>query len=128
MLGIGCWMRNFRELKVWHKAHQLVLELYKVTSGFPAEERYGLVSQLRRSAASIPANIAEGCGRNGNRDFSRFMSIAAGSACETEYHLFLFLAYELGNLEEEAYILLEKKINEIKPMLNRFIQHLSANP
>jgi len=119
-------MRNFRELKVWNKAHQLVVELYKVTSSFPADEKYGLVSQLRRSAASIPANIAEGCGRNGNRDFSRFMSIAAGSACETEYHL--FLAYELGYLEKEVYIKLEKKINEIKPMLNRFIQHLSANP
>ena len=119
-------MRNFRELRVWEKAHQLALKMYKITGKFPSEEKYGLTAQIRRSAASVPANIAEGCGRSGDRDFSRFMSIAAGSASETEYHL--LLAYELGYLEKADYLLLEKEINEIKPMLNRFIQHLSAQP
>jgi four helix bundle protein len=82
-------MRNFKELKVWQKAHQWVLEIYRVTASFPLEERYGLVSQLRRSAASVPANIAEGRGRKSEREFARYLDIAAGSASETEYHILL---------------------------------------
>lgn len=82
-------MRNFRELKVWQKSHQFVLEVYRLTKDFPSDERFGLVSQMRRSAASVSANIAEGCGKEGNLDVSRFLSIAVGSATETEYHLLL---------------------------------------
>lgn len=74
---------------VWEKSHRLTLAVYKTTSIFPDSERYGLTSQLRRSSGFIPANIAEGCGRNGNHDFARFMQIAMGSACELEYHLLL---------------------------------------
>jgi four helix bundle protein len=89
-------MRDFRELKVWHKSHQLTLDIYTATRGFPREEVYGLTSQFRRSSASIPANIAEGCGRTGDAELARFMLIAMGSASELEYHL--LLAHDLGFL------------------------------
>ena len=115
-------MRNFRELKVWEKAHRFVLTVYMQTRAFPKEERFGLIAQLRRAAASVPTNIAEGCGRNGDREFARFMVIAAGSASETEY--LLFLAKDLGYLEEEVYEELDDAVNEIKRILNRFIQSL----
>ncbi len=118
-------MRDFKELKVWEKAHQWVLEVYRVTGSFPAEERFSLVAQLRRSAASVPANIAEGCGRGGQREFARFLSIAAGSASEAEYHL--LLARDLGYLDEGMHRDLDQRINEVKRMLNTFVQRLSAN-
>ena len=73
-------MKNFRELKVWPKAHHFVLEVYRQTQNFPAEERFVLTIQLRRASASVASNIAEGCGRNGDRDFARFLSIAIASA------------------------------------------------
>ena len=82
-------MKDFRQLKVWEKAHHLALEVYKTTATFPKEEIYGLTSQLRRASVSIPTNIAEGCGRNTNADFARFLQIAMGSASETEYELIL---------------------------------------
>lgn len=80
-------MRDFRELKVWEKSHQLTLAIYKITAIFPREELYGLTIQIRRASASIPANIAEGCGRNGVAELARFLHIAMGSASELEYHL-----------------------------------------
>jgi four helix bundle protein len=89
-------MKDFRELKVWEKAHALVLNLYRETTSFPPSELYGLTVQIRRAAASIPANIAEGCGRGSSADFARFLQIAMGSACELEYHL--LLARDLGFL------------------------------
>jgi four helix bundle protein len=82
-------MKDFHALKVWQKAHQLTLAVYQVTATFPREELYGLTSQLRRSCSSIPANLAEGCGRNGDAEFARFSCIAMGSASELEYHLLL---------------------------------------
>lgn len=71
-------MRNYRDLQVWQRAHQLTLELYRVTRTFPAEERFGLTSQIRRSAASIAANLAEGCGRRADTEMARFVQIAMG--------------------------------------------------
>jgi four helix bundle protein len=91
-------MQDFRQLKVWEKAHHLALEVYKATSTFPKEEIYGLTSQLRRASGSIPTNIAEGCGRNTDADFARFLQIAMGSASETEYQL--ILAYDLEFLSK----------------------------
>lgn len=82
-------MKDFHELKVWQKAHQLTLAVYQVTAAFPREELYGLTSQLRRCSSSTPANLAEGCGRDGDAEFARFCSIAMGSASELEYHLLL---------------------------------------
>ena len=78
-------MKDFRQLKVWQKAHQLTLALYPVTGSFPRDEIYGLTAQIRRACSSIPANLAEGCGRNTDAELARFCSIAAGSASELEY-------------------------------------------
>ena len=75
-------MKNFRDLKVWEKSHSLTLDLYSATRAFPPDERFGLISQIRRCSASVPANIAEGCGRRGNGEFHRFLQIATGSASE----------------------------------------------
>ena len=94
-------MQSFRDLKVWEKAHKLTLDVYRVTKAFPADERFGLTSQLRRACASIPANIAEGCGRSGGKELRRFLDIAMGSASEVEYHL--LLARDLNYLSDEHY-------------------------
>ena len=91
-------MKNFKELNVWLKAHQLVLAVYQVTKSFPSDELFGLTSQMRRAAASIPANIAEGCGRSSDAEFARFLYISFGSASELEYHI--LLAHDLGMLNE----------------------------
>ena len=82
-------VKNFRDLQVWHKALKLTLAVYGETAKLPSDERFGLTSQLRRSAASIPANIAEGCGRDTAADLKRFLQIAMGSASEVEYHILL---------------------------------------
>jgi four helix bundle protein len=82
-------MQDFRKLVAWRKAHELTLRVYDVTASFPKDEVYGLTSQMRRASSSIPANIAEGCGRNGNAELARFVYIALGSASELEYHLLL---------------------------------------
>jgi four helix bundle protein len=82
-------MQDFRKLAVWERSHLLTLEIYAVMKRFPADERFGLTSQLRRGAASIPANIAEGCGRDTAADMARFLQIAMGSASELHYHLML---------------------------------------
>jgi four helix bundle protein len=116
-------MRDFRELKVWQKAHRCALEIYRHTQGFPVEERFGLTIQLRRPAVSVASNIAEGCGRDGERDFARFLGIAAGSASEVEYQL--LLARDLGYLPDELHHQLDAAINEVKRMLNSFIRKLS---
>ena len=117
-------MKGFRDLKVWTKAHELTLQAYKATAGFPKEEMYGLTSQIRRAAASIPANIAEGCGRNGDAELGRFLQIAMGSASELEYHL--LLARDLSYLSEQVYGLLNLEVTEVKRMLASFIQKLNA--
>jgi four helix bundle protein len=94
-------MKDFRELRVWQKAHQLTFAVYNITNRSPREELYGLTSQMRRSRASVPANLAEGCGRNRDAEFARFCSIAFGSASGLEYQL--LLAKDL-NLIEPAII------------------------
>jgi len=115
-------MRNFKDLKVWHKAHRFVVSVYEHTRSFPAEERFVLTAQLRKSATSVPSNIAEGCGRESERELARFLSIAAGSASESEYQL--LLARDLGYLEPEAHGALDAQVNEVKRMLNSFIKTL----
>ncbi len=108
-------MKNFRDLQVWHKAHSLTLASYRVTSTFPKQEMYGLTSQMRRCAASVAANIAEGCGKRGNGEFYRFLNIALGSASELEYHF--LLARDLNFFSEESYKYLNNSVVEIKRML-----------
>ena len=116
-------MRDFKQLKVWQKAHQLVLAAYRHSTAFPQEERYGLTAHLLKSATSIPSNIAEGCGRQGDTELARFLGIAAGSASETEYQL--LLAHDLGYLAEPDHRDLDAQVNDVKRMLNAFIQRLT---
>jgi four helix bundle protein len=117
-------MKNFRDLKVWEKSHELTLEVYQVTKSFPKEELFGLTSQIRRSCSSIPANIAEGCGRKGDAEFARFLQIAFGSANELEYHLLLSADLKLINAND--YRNLENKLIEVKKMLASFIQRIKS--
>jgi four helix bundle protein len=118
-------MRDFRSLKAWQKAHEVALHVYKATQPFPREELYGLVSQLRRAASSVPANIAEGCGADSNREFARFLNIALRSASETEYHL--LLARDLGYLDLKTHELLNEQVIEVKRMLTGLVERLNAD-
>lgn len=117
-------MRDFRNLKSWKKGHELCLSIYVATRQFPVEERYGLTSQMRRAAAAISANIAEGCGHSSERELARYCDIADASSSELEYHL--LLARDLGMLEKLKYQELNEKTNEVKRMLNAFIATLRA--
>lgn len=115
-------MKDFRDLQVWEKAHALTLDVYKAIASFPREELYGITSQIRRSSASIPTNIAEGCGRSGDAELARFMQISMGSASELEYQL--LLAHDLNYLDDEIYAELHEKVTEVKRMLTSFIKTL----
>jgi len=117
-------MKDFHKLKVWQQAHQLTLAIYRITSTFPREELYGLTTQLRRSSASIPANLAEGCRRNGDAEFARFCSIAQGSASEVEYHL--LLARDLKLIRPEDYEDLAQCTIDVKRMLAAIQRRLKA--
>lgn len=115
-------MRDFRSLAVWQKAHALALAVYRVSGSFPPEERFGLTSQVRRAVLSVPTNIAEGCGRQAEGDFRRFLDIAAGSASETEY--LLVLAGDLGYLPPQLAADLLVQVQEVKRMLSAFTARL----
>jgi len=117
-------MKDFRSLKVWEKSHQLALEVYRSTVNFPKEEMFGLTNQVRRASSSIPANIAEGCGRGGEADFARFLQIAMGSASELEYHI--LLVYDLGYLDTTAYQSLSEHVVEVKKMLSSLIRTIKT--
>ena len=112
-------MKDFRELQVWHNAHKLALEVYKASAKFPKEETYGLSSQIRRAAASIATNIAEGCGRGSKKELKQFLQISMGSASEVEYQI--LLSYELGFIDSKAYDNLNSDIQEVKKMLSSYI-------
>jgi len=111
---------NYRRLAVWHKAHHLALSVYRNTRSFPKSERFGLVSQLRRAAVSVPSNLAEGAGRDTPRDFMRFVSIAAGSASELQYQL--KLAGDLGYLNSNQATELGAAAHEVKKMLHGLLR------
>jgi four helix bundle protein len=115
-------MKDFHKLLVWKKAHGLTLAVYHASSLFPDHERYGLTSQLQRASASIAANLAEGCGRESDGDFRRFVEIASGSACEVEYHL--LLARDLNMLGEHVYQRLDRDVNEVTRMLAALARRL----
>lgn len=112
-------MSGFRDLEVWKKAHRLTLDVYKASERFPKIERYRLVDQLCRSASSVPANIAEGKGRDSHKDLLRFLIIARGSLEETKYHL--LLAKDLGYLPEANYNKLLDRYNSVGRMMNGLI-------
>ena len=113
-------MKSYKELIVWKKAHEMTIDVYGVTRAFPKEELYGLTSQLRRSAVSIGANVAEGSGRRSNNEICRFLQIARGSASETEYHI--VLARDLKFLREEDFRRLSHHADEVQRMLTALIQ------
>jgi len=115
-------MSNFKKLDVWNDAHALVLDIYRATGAFPRAEQFGLTSQIRRAAISIPANLAEGSGRDTQRDFARFTSIALGSADELEY--LLILAHDLGYLDDKT---LSKRAQSIARQLVRLRQRAQRN-
>ena len=118
-------MKDFRQLVVWQKAHQLTLAIYQLTTAFPREEVYGLTAQMRGAARSIPTNLAEGCGRDGDAELARFCGIAKGSASELEYHL--LLAHDLKLILPKDYGRLTEQTTEIKRMLMALIQKLNAD-
>ncbi|MDA3929549.1 MAG: four helix bundle protein [Prolixibacteraceae bacterium] len=115
-------MHRYKELKVWQKSRELVKEIYLTTDGFPKAEIYGITSQIRRSAVSIPANIAEGCGRNTNKELNRFMDIAQGSAFELE--TLILLCGDLNYIDENRSKYLLSTLVEIHKMVFSFKKQL----
>lgn len=113
-------MRDFRQLRVWGDAHQLTLEVYKLTKNFPKEELFALTNQLRRASASIGSNIAEGCGRGSNKDYAHFLQIAIGSAFEVDYQM--LLARDLAYINDENYKITSEKIDSLKRQLASLLQ------
>ena len=118
-------MKDYRNLKVWSKAHILAKDLYLATSRFPRDELFGMTSQLRRAGTSIPTNIVEGCGRESDADFRRFLQIAFGSSNEVEY--LIFLSYELNYIQKSNFIELNNKIIEVKKMLSGMIKTITKD-
>lgn len=117
-------MQDFRQLAVWQKSHRFTLEIYRITALFPQHELYGLTSQMRRAAVSVPSNLAEGCGRGGDREFAQFLQIAMGSGSELEYQL--LLAHDLSYIPAAEYTRLQQELVETKRMLNALLQKLKA--
>ena len=108
-------MKDYRKLIVWQKSHSNALMIYNLTKNFPKEERFGVTSQLRRAALSVPTNIAEGCGKFTQKDFANYLQIAFGSAQEAEY--LAFFSSKLGYLNESDFKQANDQLNEVKAML-----------
>jgi four helix bundle protein len=115
-------MRDFHDLSIWSKSHLFTLKIYSMTKNYPKEELFGIVSQMRRSASSVPTNIAEGCGRNSNPDFKRFLVMASGSSSELEYQL--ILSKDLEYISESSFKELEAELIEIRKMIHSFIKNI----
>ncbi|MEO8568749.1 MAG: four helix bundle protein [Ginsengibacter sp.] len=108
-------MRNFLNLEIWKKSHQLTLKIYTITKHFPKDELFGLTSQIRRSSSSIPTNIAEGCGRNSNQQLINFLQIATGSCSELQYQI--ILSKDLSYINEEVFNNLQAAVIDIRKMI-----------
>ncbi len=117
-------IKTFKDLIVWQKSHQLTLEVYKITVGFPSEERYGLTSQMRRAAYSVASNIVEGHSRKSKKEFLQFLNIAKGSLEELKY--FIILSADLNYISTEKQIKLEELAEEVSKILYTFTQKLNA--
>ena len=115
-------MSDYKKLKVWETAHKFTIDIYKVTKGFPEDEKYGLTSQIRRSASSIPTNIVEGCGQLDNGNLIRFLGIGKGSAFEVEYQL--LLSKDLNYIDNREFNELNESIQKIISMLTNLIKSL----
>ena len=119
-------LKHYRELKVWQRSYKLRLEIYKITKRFPNEQRYGLTSQIRRAAVSVPSNIAEGYGRKTTPEYIRFLYIAYGSNCEMETQI--LLSGDLGYIETGKLEILQEGIGEVERMLKGLIKSLERKP
>lgn len=117
-------MQNYKDLKVWEKAHLFTLKVYETSKDFPKEEIYSLTNQIRRSASSVPANIAEGCGKNSKQELAHYLNVALGSANESEYYL--ILSKDLKYLKEKVFQELFNLINEVKGMLIALINKVRS--
>lgn len=115
-------MRDYKKYTVWELGHQLTLDIYKVTQMFPKEEIYGLTSQMRRASYSIPSNIAEGCGRESEAEFKRFLTISQGSASELEY--FNILVKDLDITSNDEFIKFDQQISQVKRSLHSLIKKM----
>ncbi len=115
-------LKSYKELKVWQRSYQLCLEIYKITKGFPDEEKYGLTSQLRRAAVSVPSNVSEGYGRKTTPEYIQFLYIAYGSICEIETQI--LLSGDLGYISNGRLEMLKEGIREVERMLKASIRSL----
>ncbi len=118
-------MRDYQQLEIWQRSHKLTLKVYTVTQSFPREEFYGLVSQMRRSASSIPTNIAEGCGRDSPTELKRFLIIAAGSSSELQYQF--LLSKDLSYINDSLFKELLDEIIQIRKMIYTYCERLKAD-
>ncbi|MEN8965462.1 MAG: four helix bundle protein [Polaribacter sp.] len=115
-------MRDFRKYDIWKLSHSFTLKVYDITKHYPKDEIYGIISQLRRASSSIPTNISEGCGRDSDSEFNRFLTIALGSASEVEY--LIILSKDLNYIDENSYINLNEEVNIIKRKIYSLKQKL----
>ncbi len=118
-------MRDFKSLFVWQKSHELTLSIYKSTSGFPKEELFGLISQMRRSSSSISTNIAEGRGRTTQSQMAHFLNIALGSASELRYQI--LLSKDLEFISEQIFIEQSDLVVEVMKMLTSLYQQVNKS-
>lgn len=118
-------MRDFHKLMIWQRSHSLTLEIYKITKTFPKEEVFGLTSQIRRAVSSIPTNIAEGCGKNSNKEFAHFLQITIGSATEVEYQL--LLAHDINYINDGDYQVLTDETVAVRKMIIKYQSELKSS-
>lgn len=116
-------MRDFKKLDIWVKSYELTLSIYKLTNKYPKSEIFGLTSQIRRAASSIPANIAEGCGRNSDADFKRFLYISFASANELE--TYITLSKDLNLISQDDFLEIDEKVIVVRKMIYSMIGHLN---
>ena len=119
------WVQYYKELEVWRRAHRVVLTIYSQTRSFPSDERFGITSQLRRAAMSIPTNLAEGCRRAFGREYSQYVNVAQGSHSEVQY--LVQLAADLGYLERHTASALYAELEEIGRMLHRLRESINRS-
>tara|TARA_R110002124_G_scaffold101230_4_gene248690 strand:- start:1371 stop:1721 length:351 start_codon:yes stop_codon:yes gene_type:complete len=115
-------MRDFKKYDIWKLSHVFTLKIYELTKSYPTDEIYGIISQIRRASSSIPTNISEGCGRDSDSEFNRFLTIALGSASEVEY--LIILSKDLNYIDENSFIILNEEINIIKRKIYSLKQKL----
>jgi four helix bundle protein len=115
-------MRDFKKYDIWKLSHVFTLKIYELTKSYPTDEIYGIISQIRRASSSIPTNISEGCGRDSDSEFNRFLTIALGSASEVEY--LIILSKDLNYIDENSFIILNEEINAIKRKIYSLKQKL----